>query len=336
METAANISAILAHSPPIRITSDTEDAVQRTMSPAMQRARFGQSLSPGVGTPVSPQNVVNSAAAFLASLQKHGLWLGPRAQLYVRVGVLLAALLNVVVFPALLAFGGPISTSRPLWFAALWIGDLVLWGDIGARFCIPMHKDDFGTKLSHREVAYRQLRSLKLLEDVICRFPFEVVVAIVSARPFEFGDTHVIRLLILPRALSILAARLGPLEQHRFVGAKERLGLLGLVSVVGLHLYGCCTWMVAAQLQAAGRSSWLTYAASEAEGVEPADWPMWEKYVRAFDRGFLVVLGEGQRGQTREEVKSRVGRLVLSTHQLFLLRRPDHHAPGSHHVFDSR
>eukprot|EP00966_Prymnesium_polylepis_P036472 846223-Prymnesium_polylepis.1 len=62
--------------------------------------------------------------------------------------------------------------------------------------------------------------------------------------------------------------------------------------------------MVAAQLQAAGRSSWLTYAASEAEGVEPAEWLMWEKYVRAFDRGFLVVLGEGQRGQTREEVKS--------------------------------
>eukprot|EP00966_Prymnesium_polylepis_P061783 1434032-Prymnesium_polylepis.1 len=172
-----------------------------------------------------------------------------------------------------------------------------------ACFVTPLY-DEAGTakRLTHAELAHRRLRSRTLIEDAICRFPYDLVVAISEGRAFEFGYGHIARLLLLRRALAIIAARLGPVESRRFVGSGQRLISLGVVSLIGLHLYGCCTWLVAARLEDAGRPSWLTLAADEAEGEPPDTWPWWAKYVRAFDRGFLVVLGEGQRGRTHEEV----------------------------------
>ena len=49
------------------------------------------------------------------------------------------------------------------------------------------------------------------------------------------------------------------------------------------------------QIATSGRNSWL-------QGVLYEDWPLWEKYVRAFDRALLIALADGNHGSTGVEV----------------------------------
>ena len=106
------------------------------------------------------------------------------------------------------------------------------------------------TPPSHRAVARRRLRSPMLLEDVLCRFPYDLFACAGRGAPFAFGAGHIARLLLLRRAWAIVANRFESLERRRFVGSGTRLAMLGGVSLVGLHLYACVTWLVSASLAA--------------------------------------------------------------------------------------
>ena len=112
-----------------------------------------------------------------------GLWLGPKAVHLLRWCLLLAVGINVLAFPFLLSFEGPVSGStNHAWFAVLLACDVVLWLDVASRFVTPQWEGDGDegeeTRLSHRRVASRYLHSWDgLLLDVLCRWPWDAFVA---------------------------------------------------------------------------------------------------------------------------------------------------------------
>ena len=111
-----------------------------------------------------------------------GLWLGPNAVHLLRWCLLLVVGINVLAFPFLLSFVGPVSRStNHTWFAVLLACDAVLWLDVASRFVTPQWEGgDEGeeTRLSHRRVASRYLLSWDgLLLDVLCRWPWDAFVA---------------------------------------------------------------------------------------------------------------------------------------------------------------
>ena len=112
-----------------------------------------------------------------------GLWLGPNAVHLLRWCLLLVVGINVLAFPFLLSFVGPVSRStNHAWFAVLLACDVVLWLDVASRFVTPQWEGDGDegeeTRLSHRRVASRYLHSWDgLLLDVLCRWPWDAFVA---------------------------------------------------------------------------------------------------------------------------------------------------------------
>ena len=117
-----------------------------------------------------------------------GLWLGPNAVHLLRWCLLLVVGINVLAFPFLLSFVGPVSRStNHAWFAVLLACDVVLWLDVASRFVTPQWEGgDEGeeTRLSHRRVASRYLLSWDgLLLDVLCRWPWDAFMAAAAGAP---------------------------------------------------------------------------------------------------------------------------------------------------------
>ena len=88
-------------------------------------------------------------------------WLGPRAEQAVRYFVVAAVTINVLGFPFVFAFHGPVGEgiegSPPIWYELLLWCDAVLWCDVGLRFVTPVQplEGEGGKLLSHRRVALR-------------------------------------------------------------------------------------------------------------------------------------------------------------------------------------
>ena len=117
-----------------------------------------------------------------------GLWLGPNAVHLLRWCLLLVVGINVLAFPFLLSFVGPVSRStNHAWFAVLLACDVVLWLDVASRFVTPQWEGgDEGEemRLSHRRVASRYLLSWDgLLLDVLCRWPWDAFMAAAAGAP---------------------------------------------------------------------------------------------------------------------------------------------------------
>ena len=67
-----------------------------------------------------------------------GLWLGTNAVHLLRWCVLVVVGINVLAFPFLLSFVGPVSPSNnQTWFAVLLACDVILWLDVASRFVTP-------------------------------------------------------------------------------------------------------------------------------------------------------------------------------------------------------
>lgn len=85
-----------------------------------------------------------------------GLWLGANAVHLLRWCLLVVVGINVLAFPFLLSFVGPVSPSNnQTWFAVLLACDVVLWLDVASRFVTPQWEggdDGEETRLSHRRV----------------------------------------------------------------------------------------------------------------------------------------------------------------------------------------
>ena len=115
-----------------------------------------------------------------------GLWLGTNAVHLLRWCVLVVVGINVLAFPFLLSFVGPVSPSNnQTWFAVLLACDVVLWLDVASRFVTPQWEGgDVETRLSHRRVASRYLLAWDgLLLDVLCRAPWDALVAAAVGAP---------------------------------------------------------------------------------------------------------------------------------------------------------
>ena len=69
-----------------------------------------------------------------------------------------AALVNVLIFPTVLAFSGEVAhDSSPGWWSLLLLLDVVLWTDVLARFATPLW-DDGMLVYDHQRVAVSYLR----------------------------------------------------------------------------------------------------------------------------------------------------------------------------------
>ena len=110
---------------------------------------------------------------------------------------------------------------------------------------------------------------------------------------FSYGHlTRCFFVLELTRALTRAFDRVLPgLGSER---ATASFLQLGLHSVITMHWFACLTYM-APLLTEEPELTWVVTS-----GLD--DRPLWARYVRSFDRGLLVFLGEGVRGETDAEV----------------------------------
>ena len=133
--------------------------------------------------------------------------------------LLLAVGINVLAFPFLLSFEGPVSGSRNhAWFAVLLACDVVLWLDVASRFVTPQWEGDEDegeeTRLSHRRVASRYLLSWDgLLLDVLCRWPWDAFMAAAAGAPPWPQPSC---LLTWPYTFAPLAPRPSPLASRPY------------------------------------------------------------------------------------------------------------------------
>ena len=83
-----------------------------------------------------------------------------------------------------------------------------------------------------------------------------------------------------------------------FVGPSRQLASLMFASAVAIHWYASLMWMEASRLETHGEPSWLT----ETHRATPwQTWPLWARYVRAFDHALRIVQGEGEAGVSHDE-----------------------------------
>ena len=225
------------------------------------------------------------------------LWLGHTTSVCLRCVMLLVTAAYTLLLPALLAFGRvPIAFATwPACAAGLTACDVVLWAELGARFITPM--DVRGTVVrSHRRVARAYVRGDAsngfLLLDLLCRTPWE-----------RFGGSTAFTYRSLPRLLLALHARAAALTEvfgrPRHLSPAQRVLLLAALSLVGLHWYACALYAAGLALSAAHRPNWLEATALEQDA---AHWSAAGAYLQSFDRALLTLLGNGDHGQTHEEV----------------------------------
>ena len=109
------------------------------------------------GEPAEPRELsLASIAQTSAPARSDGIWLGTNAVHLLRWCVLVVVGINVLAFPFLLSFVGPVSPStNQTWYAVLLACDVVLWLDVASRFVTPQWEggdDGEETRLSHRRV----------------------------------------------------------------------------------------------------------------------------------------------------------------------------------------
>ena len=224
-----------------------------------------------------------------------------------------AALINVIVYPALLAFAGGVSAkgNNQGWYALLMLLDFILWLDLISRFFTPMWdpEDEDKRILSHRRVLRHRTCGRAFVYDLVCRFPYELTYS-----PLSFRYGHLLRMMLAPRALSITNDPLGRGTLSGtavFVNPSQRLARLLFASLLGLHWYGCITWHVAERLEVeAGESTWLTVTASS--GIGPwQTWPAWARYVRSLQFATKTMIGEGDGGVAHAEKTHELVALLI-------------------------
>ena len=238
-------------------------------------------------------------------------WLGPRTRAALSALVVAAAVLNCLVFPVQLAFGGPVCVDDPTWGAYL-AADVLLWLEVAANFCTPLALRG-EIQYSHSAVAWAYLGSGRLALDLACRLPWSAIERAADAELALHGGAcyslgHLPRLLLVHH-LTRVAARF--VNWKRPDPSVERALLRGMSTfsrfVVLLHWYACLQYAV-------GRSPYLHEGAPswvEREGV--TDRPAWARYVRSLDRALLIVLGEGVDRETDAEIALSLLGLLAGT-----------------------
>ena len=227
------------------------------------------------------------------------IWLPASWVALLRHFVLLASLANVIVFPGLRAFDGPVTQHNfPVWYAILWFLDGVLWLDIGCTFVTPVWHE--GKRILDHRVIMRQYARGWLLYDVLCRMPWDLFLPGVDG-PLAFDHGHLARLLLTPNALSLINDPFSKRKlegRQTFVGPGRQLALLMFGSAVAMHWYASLWWLVGERLESDGRASWLT---SSPRVNDWQSWPFQARYARAFDRALAFFIGEGDEGDAHDE-----------------------------------
>ena len=143
-----------------------------------------------------------------------------------------------------------------------------------------------------------------LLLDVLGRFPWDYLMLHATSDGIpclSFG--HLARTSLLWPALR--SARTAVDGAPRALSSGARLSLLLLQTLAVIHWYACGLYLLGRTLLEApgGPRGWLHEEGLTLGGGGHEEWDGWERYVRAFDRALLVIIGEGgAHGDTGEEI----------------------------------
>ncbi len=258
-----------------------------------------------------------------------------------RVATFLAALLEVLALPTLVAFNDDESSclgDGSGWAVVTLVLDLVLWTN--------------ALRVFFRSMAYVQrllpLSSSKTMKDskkdklarrrrllLIASASSWLLCDVLALLPWGGGNCinggHLSRLWFAGHARSLALRTLniafptygGPLKNRR--AAMQGLILI-CQALLALHWYACLQYLVGNAIVAAVDSGgheggWLsTYDNATSSSATP--WvkeaqllqrPVWARYLRCFDRGLLVVVGEGVHGDTDAEIALSLIGLLIGT-----------------------
>ena len=234
-----------------------------------------------------------------------------RARHAIRVLSCLAAAINVVFTPFVVSFLGVQCLARSAWAAVLAACDVLLWLEVLVALSSECHaaKQLRGTRM--RRLFERISRWLLHVGRVACLMPWDWLVGDDDAAD---GRTLCISWGHLTRCFFVghLFAQLGAAMNHFFPALGTQRASMQFVvlisnSIAVVHWYGC-----------------LLYAAPrlESEAERPRTWvelseingrPYWARYVRSLDRALLIVLGEGEHGETDLEVLISMFGLLFGT-----------------------
>ena len=139
------------------VTAAAQERRDSLIGLARKLSLVGTGSDQVAGEPGEPRVLsLASMAQTRERARSDGLWLGTNSVHLLRWCVLVVVGINVLAFPFLLSFVGPVSPStNQTWYAVLLACDVVLWLDVASRFVTPQWEggdDGEETRLSHRRV----------------------------------------------------------------------------------------------------------------------------------------------------------------------------------------
>lgn len=264
-------------------------------------------------TVVAAQITPSTSLQVCLQVQLSKLWVGARIASLLHHLTVLTAILNVAVYPALLAFGGD-TIPYSAWFTALLVLDAVLWLELLGRLCTPLTGAEGQLIYSRRAVVRHHLLSMRFAYDALCRMPYDLLLILTVGGGPAVGYGHLARLFLAPEALSIINDPFGRQKLDGmpvFVTPSRRLITLLVGSLLGVHWYACLMWHVAESLEvSSNETTWLSTVGASGSPSWQA-WPQWARYVRALQHSMRKLIGEGDVGPTHEEAALElIGHLI--------------------------
>lgn len=227
---------------------------------------------------------------------------------------MVAITFNVVVFPYEIAFnptGDVCFADKPSMATVTLVFDAALWVQVfvtGYHAYQAKRRDLETSALLPTSPILDKLGALRgSLFSCLVMLPYDWLV---SGDASCFTSGHLARALLIARLHSVCSRAVdGAFPALGSRRAAARLIQLFTTALIFLHWYGCVQYVVSMRLvpESSGPGGTLSWA--QADELEAR--PMWARYLRSFDRGLLVVMGEGVHGRTDAEIAvSLIGLLV--------------------------
>lgn len=227
-------------------------------------------------------------------------WIGPKGRMLGKVVFAIAAAGNALVFPFHLAFlGAPCFSDDVISSVIYLVLDVPLWASALRSVGRSLERQwrCKGALCTEGSWWWRSSKfGWRRLLDVValmCCIPWDWLFG--SGLCYSYG--HISRCYFVGGLATIIGSIIDTIFPA--LGAKRASAMLiGLVltSVIVLHWYACFLYVVPYAFD--GNQSWIVVSALDER-------PLWARYIRCFDRGLLIMLGEGEHGETDVEVRAR-------------------------------
>ena len=248
------------------------------------------------------------------------------------LAVVVSASVNCLVFPWRLSFIGPTCLADDSWAVVFLASDVPLYISVLAA---PLRYRQ--SRLRLRQLAWRLTWDMVA---IFCCLPWDAIFKFASSSgggsssdissnssnssssfsgvnnssvlpelsPFCYSYGHLTRCFFAGRVLAVLSRA----TNRIFPALGEQRATMSFVQLVmhallPLHWYACLLYMLPRLMsEEDAMDAWVAVS-----GVDER--PLWARYVRSFDRGLLVVLGEGGHGETDVEIAVSMVGLLLGT-----------------------